>query len=60
MMLCEYWEKTEFMFYSTVGGNCAQSVHYSTSTKQVAAAFFPEEHEDITNSENWQKQGKQQ
>lgn len=60
MTLWESWEKTEFMFYSTVGGNCVQSVHYNISTRQVAAFFFPEEHEDINNSENWQKQGKQQ
>lgn len=52
MMLCDHLEMTEFMFYSTVRGNCVQSVYYSISVRQVAAFCFPEEHVDINNPEN--------
>lgn len=60
MIPCEYLEMTEFMFYSTVGGNCVQSEYYSISNRQVAASFFLGEHVDINNPKNWQKQGNQQ
>lgn len=57
MMLYEYWEKTELMIYSTIGGNCVSSVLFSVSTRQILTLFLPEEYKDINNSEDRQKRG---